>query len=110
MMPDVSAALDGLMSPASVLRVTKAVANHEVIETLASAEAFEGLFAPMPAHKLMVKPEGQRSFKWWTLTTPKTLALDDIVQDHDGRQFRVMAVADWGQAGFFVYDLTERVS
>ena len=63
--PDVSDAFWGWTSPVTLQLVTQTIVDYEAVETAAGAVAFQGVLQPMPAQKLLVKPEGQRTWKWW---------------------------------------------
>jgi hypothetical protein len=89
-------------------RVIKKTPNDfEVAETVATEIHFNAVIQPMPVQQLLIKPEGQRSWKWWHLWTTQCLDLDNIVQDQDGLQFRVMSRADWRGANYISYELVQ---
>jgi hypothetical protein len=86
--------------------VTKDVVDFQTEEVLAEYN-FDGLFYPKQAREIALKPEGQRTWRWWSMVTSKDLELDTIVKDVNGKQFRVMASTNYSIAGFYDYDLTE---
>lgn len=97
-------------------RVTAQVVGKKVVDRVVQVTGLElrrvgGTMAPMPAHKIAIKQEGQRSWKWWQLYSPARLELNWILQlDGDvkaNRRFEVMEEEDWGQARIFVYQLAE---
>jgi hypothetical protein len=108
MFPTMRDVLAGFGRRNQFARVSKTAVDYEVSETKASVQWFVGVFQPIPTRKLIVKPEGQRTWKWWTLWTNQSLNLDDIVQDQCNKQFRVMSVEDWGEAGYYTYELAEQ--
>ena len=61
----------------------------------------------MKPRDLLVKPEGERKFKWWVLLTDLDIAVDTVIKDQQGIQYRVMSSTDWRNAGYRQYDLTE---
>ena len=89
--------------------VDKEINDFEVTESKIVDNSFSGILQPMPPQQLMVKPEGQRGWKFWELWTETFLALDMIVEDADGKIYRVMSRDDWGNAGYMHYELTEGV-
>lgn len=104
----VSDALFGLTDTAQFAIIRKEAVDGEVVETKADIEYFQGVLQPLPPRKLLIKPEGQRTWKWWTLWTEQALALDNQIKDENGVLFRVLAVSDWRRAGgYFEYDLAE---
>lgn len=125
--PFVAQAFVGWDVSASFLAVTKQIIDFRVVETIGGVPyggggygfgpyggaidlsgLFDGVFEPMPTQKLLIKPEGQRTWKWWTLWTTKRLFLDDVIVDRGSAGFRVMGVKDWGNSDYFEYDLTEK--
>ena len=107
MLPNMTDALQGFMTSAQFMLVSKTTPDFEAVETAAVARWFEGVFEPIPPRRLLVKPEGQRQWKWWALWTLQPLVLDTIIQDFHGKQFRVMSDSDWARAGYHAYELTE---
>lgn len=117
----------GLTDQATFMRVVKTVADFEVVETIGGEVGFggggfgvgpfdssigqkgifDGILQPVPSQKIQVKPEGQRTWKWWSLWTVLALNLDDIIACSDGRKFRVMSVSDWQAGGYYAYELVE---
>jgi hypothetical protein len=92
--------------------IEKEVSDFEVKETQLVYN-LQGLFQPATPQAIALKPEGQRTWKWWSLITEykekccRKLKLDDIIVDEAGKQYRVMAIYDWHIAGFYACDLTE---
>jgi hypothetical protein len=68
------------------------------------------VLTPMDPRKIRSLPEGQREWKLWSGTSTTKLDLNwNILPDNDlRRQYEVMSVADWSQAGFYTYDFVER--
>jgi hypothetical protein len=107
MIPRVSDALWGIQGQMKFRRVTKDPVDFQMEELTSDATTFFAVMAPIPEQKLLVKPEGQRSWMWWSLWTRTALNVDDIVVDAANVRFRVMSVHQWGAAGFREYQLTE---
>jgi len=105
--PDMSDAFLDWQSSVKFSLVTKEVDDFEIKETLEEYN-FMGLFYPSTPQQIALKPEGQRTWKWWSLITQKKLNLDDIVKDINTTEYRVMSVYNWSQAGFYQYELTEK--
>ncbi len=87
--------------------VTTTVADFEVTETPVQDVSFDGVLEPTPPQKLLVKPEGQRSWKWYTLWTTFNLKDGQIVQDEQNKQYRVMSRGDWRNGGHQQYELVQ---
>lgn len=108
-LPEMSEAIWDLMEPLQFDVIAKSVKDFEVVETTRSRIVIQGHMQPTPPQKLLIKPEGQRSWRWWILWTKTKLDLDWILQDVSGRLFRIVSRSDWGRAGFSEYELTETV-
>jgi len=105
--PKMQQALRGLNSQVQFAILTKSVDDFEVKETQLDVQRLAAVMVPMQTQKILIKPEGQRSWKWWEIYTTKQLNLDWLLQDTQGKKYRIMGVSDWKQAGFYVYELTE---
>lgn len=108
-MPNVADALGGLGLTERLRIITKTVADFEVVEAdkVKPAIWIDGVLEPLNPQRLLVKPEGQRDWQWWTLWTTNRLELDWVVIDNRGVQLRVMNRTDWSQAGYLEYQLIE---
>lgn len=109
-LPDVSEALWDIAEAVQFEIITKSVSDFEAKETVVNTIVFQGHLQPTPPQKLIIKPEGQRSWRWWAMWAKQDLGLDWILQDASGRQFRIMSRSDWGRAGYREYELTETVT
>lgn len=99
-LPQVTAALRGLMQPITVEVLTKTVVNMQVVETPTPYNIM-GVVQPFTDRQLMLRPEGERGWTWLLLhVDPSTpLSLDDVVI-YKGKQTRVMALKDWTAYGY----------
>lgn len=105
--PNVSGAMQGWFQPMQFTRVTKTVENFVVVET-AETINFRGVWQPLSARQLSMKPEGQRSWKWFKVHAEiGTILVPDEVITYLGNQYRVEAHADFSLYGFVDYDLVE---
>lgn len=89
--------------------VDKTIVDFEVAEKKVLDTVFNGVLQPIPAQKLLIKPEGERKWKWYTLWTTQVLNMDMILLDADDREYRVMRSSDWNGAGFYEYELVQGV-
>ena len=108
--PDMSEALFDWETSVLFSLVTKTVVDFEVSEAAAINVTFLGVYYPMKPTQIALKPEGQRTWQWWTMITTKQLSLDDIIVDPNSVDFRVMVKKDYSQSGFYEYELTEKFS
>lgn len=90
--------------------IKKGITDFEVTESEIVETTFQGVLQPMPPQKLLVKPEGQRLWKFWELWTTQFLEPDQIIQDPDGTIYRVMSKDNWNNAGYYHYELTQGVA
>ena len=109
MMPSMATTIMGWEETMQFTIVNKTPVDHELIETSKTPVIlwFEGNVQPIHPKELLVKPEGERKFKWWHMFTDMELEVDDIITDRNGNQYRVMASSDWSQAGYQDYQLIE---
>ena len=106
--PNMARAFSPFRNDTRLKRVTKTITDFEVAETT-EEEPITGMFYPMKAQDIAFKPEGQRAWHWYKLLTARKLALDDIIKDPDGVQYRVTAIRDWKHyGGYFEYDMAEQ--
>ena len=105
--PDMSEVVDSFSETIKFACIGKSIDDFEIVEKTKDVVEFEGVMQPIPARKLAIKPEGQRSWKWWTLWTETLLNLDDVVRDEDGRQYRVMTQSDWRRGGYLQYEIVQ---
>lgn len=108
-MPKMEDVLAGWKQRLRLRVVRKDVTDFEINEADFTYVDFVGVLLPMPQQALAIKPEGQRSWKWWTLGTRTHLDNGNIVLDKEGREYRVMNVEDWNQAGYRRYQVAEGV-
>ena len=101
-------ALAGFSEPVQFAVVSKTVVDYKAVNSFSSVAWLTGSMQPLPAQALKVKPEGQRTWKWWKLWTDQQLKLNDEIQDKCGRRYKVMEVSDWRDSGYFEYELMEK--
>lgn len=108
--PDVSEAIPEWADTITFTFAKKKVKDGVLTESDIADKSFEGILQPMRKRDLIIKPEGQRSWRWWTLFTEQKLEPDSIVVDPDGFPYRVVSTGNWDNAGYGEYDLTEAVN
>jgi hypothetical protein len=104
-LPSVSDAMLDYFQPMTFTEVTKKKANFNVVE-VATNVCFRGVWQPLTDRKLQMKPEGQRSWKWfWVHADPSLQLNTDDVITYLGVQYRVMADKDYSLYGYMEYHL-----
>lgn len=106
-LPDMS---DGILSwliPMTAERVVKQTIAGEEIED-AIAFSFMGVIQPQSNRDLSIKAEGQRARTWYWLhcLTDLSFNVDDVFR-YGGKQYRVMALKDWKEYGYYSYEILE---
>lgn len=89
--------------------VDKVIVDFEVDEDKVLDTSFMGCLQPLPAQKLLIKPEGERKWIWFTLWTQQQLDIDTILMDDEDRQYRVLRISNWRGAGYFEYECAQGV-
>ena len=102
-MLNMSDAFSGLVQQAQFAVVKYVKQDGDTVESAEAVGTFLGSLQPLHARQLLVKPEGWRKWKWFTLFTNanQELTVGDFVRDTRGLQYRIMAKSDWGTQGSF---------
>ncbi len=106
-LPDQSPAVMGFFQPMVFGIVQKQTLNGLTTEIVTEVKTF-GVRQPFTSQKLMMKPEGQRQWKWFEIH-----CLPDLVLRPDskiilyGVKYRVMEKRDYSEYSFVVYDVIE---
>lgn len=106
-LPNLSSALLNWFMPMVFTRVKKETINFKVVETALNVN-FQGVWQPLTKRELEMKPEGQRSWKWYRVFAVPALQLvpDEIIQFR-GERYRVMSTLDYRDYGYVEYDLVQ---
>jgi hypothetical protein len=105
--PQVYDAMVNWFQPLTMTSLVKTIVNFQVVE-MPTVYNFQGVWQPLSARQLMMKPEGQRSWRWFQLHCQPSVAfnVDDVV-NYLGIQYRVKAIFDYTQYGYVLYHLVE---
>lgn len=108
MMPKMRDALRGMTRRVTVQVIEQKVIDREAVQEPVDALRGSMVLTPMPARKIVIKPEGQRTWKWWDAVTNLKFKLGSFVKvDRYSQLFEVMELEDWSQAGIFKYQFAE---
>lgn len=106
-LPDMSGTVAGWFQPMTFTRITKTVVDHILVETQSSVDAL-GVRQPMKPQMLLIKPEGQRGWKWETFhCQPDTILEIDDIAIFNGVKYRVMERLDYREYGYLEYHLVQ---
>jgi hypothetical protein len=85
--------------------VCKYQQDYKTVESVLT-EKYRAVIQPMQMKQLMIMPEGQRGWAWYTLHAEPglQLSIDDIVVINQTR-YRVMAQQDWSDYGYVEYQV-----
>jgi hypothetical protein len=109
MLPNVKEALKGWTKRVQFTIIKKKVTDFEVQEDTVTSPKISAMMQPVTAQKLLLKPEGQRQWKWWSIwtDTKMKLQLDWTLKDNQGKTYRIMEFTDWKDSGYYAYELVE---
>ena len=106
-LPDVSGAMKNWFQKMTFIRIVKSIVNFRVKE-VETEIVFQGVMQPFTKQQLQMKPEGQRSWKWYSLHAETELVLDnDEKVLYLGDDYRVMNKGDYRQYGYVDYELVK---
>lgn len=106
-LPNMSDVLNGWLQPMVFTGIKKTIVNFQVVETPTTI-SFMGVWQPFSERKLALKPEGQRSWRWFSCFSDAGLVLNtDEVICYLGKQYRVMGTMDYRLEGYMEYHLVE---
>jgi hypothetical protein len=103
-MPQMSAAFSGWMSKITLRIITQSVVDGLVEEDERSI-TFQGTIQPLSPQKTMLKPEGQRSWKWLQihcLQGSLNLRTNDRIV-YNNEIFKVMDILDYSLNNYVEY-------
>ena len=113
MMPNMSQAVRSIGGRRVTCQVvTQTVVDFKAVQAAQSLQRATFVLTPMDPRKIAIKPEGQRTWKWWSaIGTGRQAKLElgwFLLPDRDGRiKYEVMTDADWSQASIYKYDFVE---
>ena len=106
-LPDVSIAVMSFFQNIKIELIRK-INDRGYLKEKEETVLTQGVRQTFTSRQLMMKPEGERTWKWSKLhlLAEPCLKLDDIVRIR-GTKYRVMASVDQSEYGFMEYDLLE---
>jgi len=107
MLPLMNEATDGLTQQIQFAIINSISDDGDVVETVKAVNYFQGSLQPLHPRRLLIKPEGERRWKWWQLWTRQEIPVGNYVRDVQGKQYKVMSKADWSQADYQEYEIIQ---
>lgn len=107
MLPKMTAALGAWSTNFKFECITKSIENFQVVERKRIVD-FKGVVVPLSPRQLEIKPEGQRAWRWLEIHAKNCLAIkpdDEVI--YKCVRYRVMAVHDWANYGYYRYEIAE---
>lgn len=106
-MPNMSGAIDQWMQKMVFTIVEKTMINYQIYES-GTDYNFQGVWQPFTIQQLMLKPTGERDWKWFMLHTQIGVGLSpDMVVTYLGTQYRVKEKLDYTLDGYLEYHLIQ---
>ncbi len=105
--PMMASAFWGWTESVQFILVTNEVVDFQAKETPVSQTPFDGVIEPLTPRLLMMKSEGERKFKYWTLWTDFELKLGAVIKDEGGSTYRVVKKSDWRSGDYQEYEIIE---
>ncbi len=106
-MPSMRSTIMGWLRPITLTRIIKRVVDFETKETEVRTQT-RGMVQPFTATELLIKPEGERSWKWWMIhATPDLVLQTDEVIVYQGTKLRIMQQLPYEANGYVQYHAIE---
>lgn len=105
--PNMSGALQGWFQLMTFKVIAKSIEGFLLTET-PTTTSFRGVWQPFTAEQLKMVPDGQRSWKYFTVHAETSLKLntDDVVI-YQGTQYRTLQKLDYTEYGYLEYHLVQ---
>jgi hypothetical protein len=107
MLPLMADAFSGLTQQIQFAIINSNQDNFDIVETIKTVNYFQGSLQPLHPRMLLIKPEGERRWKWWQLWTHQEIPVGNYIRDTQGLQYKVMSKSDWSQAGYQEYQIVQ---
>jgi hypothetical protein len=106
-LPNVQEAMASWFQTLTFTKIVKTVVNFNAVEVRTNF-AFQGVRQPFTSQQLMMKPEGQRKWKWEMIHAYPDLVLQpDEIIIFNGLNYRVMQKYDYTEYGYVQYDIVQ---
>ena len=105
-LPQLNMAVRSWANRVQIGLICKSQQDFKTVESIVY-KIYSAVIQPLQVKQLMIKPEGERSWKWYWLHVEPSLDLqvDDVVYLDDDTPFRVMGRKDYSLYGYIEYEL-----
>jgi len=107
MIPKIQFALNGWESPITLIKITQAKVDFEVVNTQEQI-SFQGVIQPLNAEALKIGPLEMRSWEWLMIHTRINIELqtNDLIE-YNGNQYKVMFEKNYSLNNYYEYHLVK---
>lgn len=107
-LPQVTAAITGWFKPMTFGVTVKTNVDFLTVDEITDVSC-QGVWQPFTDQQLAIKPEGERSWKWFMIHSDPSLVLttDDQIQ-YQGVNYDVMGKKDYKEYGYVQYEVVNK--
>ena len=107
MIPKIQFVLNGWESPITLIKITQAKVDFEVVNTQEQI-SFQGAIQPLNAEALKIGPLEMRSWEWLMIHTRINIELqtNDLIE-YEGKQYKLMFEKNYSLNNYYEYHLVK---
>ncbi len=105
LIPQVGYILENWVTFVAAKQITQIRADGDITEVV-SESSYNANFQPTPSQEIQRMPAEYRGRKLWTVIIQDSevyFALNDIIEDPEGKRYRIRSSKDWRSAGYTEY-------
>jgi|SRR5579864_1941262 len=102
-------AFSGLTQQAQFAILNKTQENFNTVESIEVLGYIQASLQPLHPREILLKPEGLRRWKWYTMICKDDMPVGNYIMDAQGIQYRIMSKQDWrtGGSDFVRYEIIQ---
>jgi hypothetical protein len=105
--PSMRDTITGWSETITLVRLLKKIVNHENVNERTEFTC-QGMIQPFSKRDLLIKPEGQRAWKWWMLHISSSIETPPGAEfEIAGVTYKVMGELPYFRNGFYEYELVQ---
>lgn len=106
-LPSMRRTITGWFRPLVLGRIIETIKDLQVVQKVTQVKTY-GTIQPFSAQQLKLKPEGERSWKWWMLhVLPETQIKLGEYFWYQGSKYRTMSDRNYSEYGYVEYELVQ---